>query len=431
MTLSVPKVSWKKLKAILDKHGTEATVIGRFTAAEKCVVRFKGKKVMDVDMEFLHEGRPETSRTTRKPKRASVKIPARGPEPMKALTALLSDPNIGSYSFISDIYDHEVQSTSVTKPLQGRGRVNADAGVIRPREAGKKGVVLSQGYAPSYSSEPYRMAAAAIDTAVRNAVAAGASLSHLAILDNFCWSSSDSPERLWQLKEAARACYDYAIAYGTPFISGKDSMYNDFRGFDASGKPTHVAVLPTLLISTIGVMEDAGKAMTFDAKASGDLVYLIGKTRAEFGGSEYAKLAAKTYDAGTVPVVSAKENHAAYRAIERAIGKRLVSAALGLSRGGLGVAAAKMAIAGNLGMRLTLSGDAPTTLFSESQGRMLVTVAPKNAKEFETLMKGVPTKKVGVVTDDGDVSFTFGRKRYAASLTALAKAYRTPFKSFA
>src|SRR5690606_30769475 len=131
--------------------------------------------------------------------------------------------------------------------------------------------VLSHGYTPSYSVlDPYNMAAGAIDTAVRNAIAAGASLEHLAILDNFCWSSSNEPERLWELKEAARACYDVAVAYGTPYISGKDSMYNDFRGYDESGKKVHIAALPTLLVSAIGVTNDATKAMTFDLKSEGD-----------------------------------------------------------------------------------------------------------------------------------------------------------------
>ncbi|HRH24610.1 MAG TPA: AIR synthase-related protein, partial [Candidatus Paceibacterota bacterium] len=309
MTFSVPKDKWKEMKAILDKHGTEATVIGRFTNSGTCVVNYGGKKVMDIDLEFLHGGRPEKQLVTKKPTVAVRPLPARLPKIDKTLLSLLARPTIGSYDFISNQYDHEVQGLSVTKPLVGRGRVNADAAVIRPLATDTKGVVLSHGYAPSMSElDAYAMAGASIDIAIRNALAAGAPLDSLAILDNFCWSTSGAPERLYLLKEAARACYDYAVTYGTPYISGKDSMYNDFRGFDEKGNAVHVAVLPTLLISAMGVMDDYKKAMTFDFKTAGDRIYLIGKTRAEFGGSEFAKVAAGTFMSGRVPVTDAKEN---------------------------------------------------------------------------------------------------------------------------
>lgn len=430
MTLSVPKKHWKEMKRILEKHGTEATVIGRFTASGRCVVNYGGKKIMDIALAFLHDGRPTKLLTTKKPKVSVATLPTKRPAVDETLLALMKRPNIGSYSFITDQYDHEVQGRSVTKPLQGAGRVNADAGVIRPVRGEKKAVVLAHGYTPSMSAlDSYRMAGAAIDTAVRNAVCAGAPLNHLAILDNFCWSTSDTPERLYQLKEAARACYDYAVAYGTPYISGKDSMYNDFRGFDAKGNAVHVAAMPTLLVSAIGVMQDGKNAMTLDAKHAGDAVYLLGDTNEEFGGSEYGKVVANTYDVGVVPVTDAKKNLALYKALERAIGKRLVSAALGVSRGGVGVAAAKMALAGNLGMRLTISGDVHTTLFSESQGRVLVTVAREKEKAFKAAMNGVSCKRLGEVTDTKTLVLN-APNTLTIPLATLAKAYRTPFNTF-
>jgi phosphoribosylformylglycinamidine synthase len=275
------------------------------------------------------------------------------------------------------------------------------------------------------------MAAASIDMAVRNAICAGAPLNHLAILDNFCWSSSDSPERLWELKEAARACYDYAVAYGTPYISGKDSMYNDFRGYEKNGKAIHVAALPTLLISAIGVIKDVKKAMTIDAKAVGDLVYVLGNTREEFGGSEYAKFVTGTYAAGTAPKTDAKQNLLLYKALAHAIEKRLVASALGVDQGGLACAVAKMSLAGGLGMNLTLTGDADTMLFSESQGRVLVTVAPAKAKMFEALMKGVASKKLGTVTKEKTIVFNTGKKKQLTlSLAVLARAYKKPYANF-
>ena len=431
MTLSVPRGSWKELSRILRKHGTEATVIGRFTSSGRCVVKHRGKTVMSLPLSFLHDGRPQKRLSVRKPKRRAKRMPARHPSPEKVLLALLGSPNVGSYAFVSEQYDHEVQGQSVTKPLQGAGRVNADAGVFRPRKEGKKAVVLAHGYAPSYSAlDPYKMAAASIDTAVRNAIAAGAPLDHLAILDNFCWSSSDSPERLWQLREAARACYDVAVAYGTPYISGKDSMYNDFRGFDASGKPLHVAVMPTLLISAIGVMKDFRTAMTIDLKSPGDAVYQIGRVREEFGGSEYAKLAAGTFDAGTVPATDAAANKKAYAAVARAIGKRLVSSAIAVSRGGLGAAAAKMALAGNLGMELSTVGHAPSVLFSESQGRFLVTVPQEKEAAFKAAMKGAVLRRLGTVTKERRLRARVGRTKLDLPLSSLSRAYHSPYKRF-
>ncbi len=432
MTVSVPRAKWKELKAILAKHGVEATVIGKFTASGSCVVTYGKKKIVDMELSFLHNGRPKKQLVIKKPELKSATLPEVRADAKKTLLALLRRPNIGSYATISEQYDHEVQGMSVTKPLVGRGRVNADAAVIRPLRTDTKGVVMAHGYAPSVSAvDAYAMAAVSIDTAVRNAVCAGAPLSHLAILDNFCWSSSNTPERLYELKEAAKAVYDYAVAYGTPYISGKDSMYNDFRGYDAKGNAVHVATLPTLLISAIGVMKDAKRAMTFDTKTVGDAVYLLGTTRREFGGSEYAKLSAGTYVAGEAPVVDAKENLKTYRVIEKAIEKRLLSAALGVSRGGLACAASKMAIAGGLGLTLTLAGDTDTALFSESQGRVLVTVPKEKTKAFEALAKGIPVKRIGTVTEEEKVVFKLAKKETVeATLAELAKAYRMPYAQF-
>lgn len=432
MTASVPKGNWKELKSILEKHGVEATVIGKFTASGSCVVQYDGKKIMDMKLSFLHDGRPKKQLSIQAPVVETKALPLNRLTPKQTLLALLKRPNIGSYASISEQYDHEVQGMSVTKPLVGRGRVNADAAVIRPLRTDTKGVVLAHGYAPSWSEmDGYRMAAASIDTAVRNAVCAGAPLNHLAILDNFCWSSSNTPERLYILKEAARAVYDYAVAYGTPYISGKDSMYNDFRGYDEKGASVHVAALPTLLISAIGVMKNVSKAMTFDVKSAGDVVYLLGTTTPKFGGSEYAKLVAGTYLADVVPSTDAKENLKVYRVVEKLIGARLVSAALGVSRGGAAVAAAKMALAGGLGMELSLTGDSTAQLFSESQGRILVTVPKAKVKVFEALVRGISAKRIGAVVDTPTLVIkTKGAPAIEATLAELTKAYGTPYAQF-
>ena len=200
----------------------------------------------------------------------------------------MSRLNIASKEFISTQYDHNVQGTAVLGPLQGKGRVYADASVTKPVFDSPKGVVLSQGLFPRYSDiDTYHMAACSMDMAVRAAVTAGADINHLALLDNFCWCSSDEPERLGQLKRASEAIYEVATRYGAPFISGKDSMFNDFKGFDEKGNPVKISAPPTLLVSSIGVIPDIDQSISLAPKAVGDVVYLLGETKDELGASEY------------------------------------------------------------------------------------------------------------------------------------------------
>jgi phosphoribosylformylglycinamidine synthase len=435
MTLAVPKGKWKALKSIFDRHDVEATVIGEFTDAGRCVVRNRGKVIMDMDMEFLHEGRPVERQEVKKVEHAypEPKAVSRGLD--KALLAVLARPNIASIGFIAEQYDHEVQGISVTKPLQGRGRVTVDAGVLQPLPTSEKGIVVSQGYLPWYSDiDTYAMAAASIDTAVRNAIAAGASRDYLAILDNFCWSSSQTPERLYELKRSAEAVYDIATAYGTPYISGKDSMFNDFRGFTAKGEPIHVAAPPTLLISAIGVIDDVSMAQTVDFKIPGDLIYLLGETHDELGASEYfAHLGAI---GNAVPRVYVKKNAKTYDALTRAIQKSLIASATSVGRGGLGIAIAKAAIAGQVGVALDLRKITSTTkradavLFSESQGRIVVSVRKENKAAFEKLMTGIALTQVGTVTEKPQFVATLAGSSIRLPLGKLTDAYRKPFKNW-
>ena len=396
-------------------------------------------------LDFLHEGRPVEQQKSVRPRnhQGDASVVGRGKTDLaEALLRMLSGPNVGSISFISQQYDHEVQGTSVTKPLQGRGRVNADAAVLQPLSDSQKGIVLAHGYAPRYSQiDTYAMAAASIDTAVRNAIAAGASLEYLAILDNFCWSSSEKPERLYELKQSAKACYDTAVAYGTPFISGKDSMFNDFRGYDSKGKNVHIAALPTLLVSAIGVIPDVSKAMTLDFKRVGDLVYLIGETNDELGASAYFSMPEEigrptSNFGGQVPCVDTKKNSKAYGAVSKAIQKGLVASAIGVGRGGLAVALAKSAVAGQLGVQADLTKlrgsakSAEAILFSESQGRMLLSVPRSAQKEFEKVCQGVALTQIGEVIQPASVSIELPKAKVELPLSALTESYRSFFKNW-
>ena len=445
MTLAVPPEKWERFRELMERRGVEATVIGEFTNSGKCVVDYNQQRVMDVEMEFLHHGLPP-----RPLKSTYTKVVHEEPtlQPLEDLTQvfheMLGRLNIASFAFIAQQYDHEVQGGSVIKPLQGRGRVNGDATVTRPLLDSQKGVVISQAMNPSYSDiDTYHMAASAIDTAIRNAIAIGVDLEHLALLDNFCWCSPDDPERLGQLKEAARACHDYAIAFGTPWISGKDSMHNDFKGFDKDGKPVKISVPPTLLVSSLGVIDNVRNAVSLDAKVEGDLVYVLGRTDQELGGSEYFALVGeqergKRYIGNAVPQVDAQRNKTLYSALTQCIHEGLVASAQSVHRGGLAVALAKTALGGRLGMDVSLEqlpgqvARDDVALFSESQGRLVVTVAPQYQTQFEQRMQGNTFAAIGKVTgsDVFRVRGITGRTIVDANITTMVPAYTETFRGF-
>lgn len=431
MTLAVPKKKWKVFSNLMKSREVEATIIGEFTDSGKVVVEWNGNTIMDLELEFLHNGLPQkhlitapVSRTYREPE-----IPKEASR-TKYLEKLLAEKNISGFSFISAQYDHEVQASSVLKPLSGRGRINTDAQVFKPILSSEKGVVLSSSLYPSYGDiSAYHMASCALDTAIRNAVCAGATLSHLAILDNFCWCSSNEPTRLAELVDAVKACYDHAVGYGTPFISGKDSMFNDFKGYDEKGNPIKISIPPTLLISAIGVMPDITKTVSPEFKNAGDIIYLLGETHDELGASEYYKMLARESKkiserhaiGNSVPKVNLQKNLQTYLAFEKAITKELVASAMSVTSGGLGITLAKASVGGMVGCKAdikNISGDAKSvdaTLFSESQGRILVSVNPKNVSKFEKIIKNIAHTKLGKVTKDSKFIITEGKKKVVDS----------------
>jgi phosphoribosylformylglycinamidine synthase subunit PurSL len=440
MTLAVPEENISQFINLMEKRGAEAVVIGKFTKSGRGIVRYNGKEVFNMTLDFLHNGLPRKELT------AKLSIPARK-ENLPSVDKNLSDAflamsarlNIASFSFISSQYDHEVQGGSVIKPLQGKGKVNGNVSVICPVLTSKRGVVLSQGLYPSYSEiNPYNMAASSIDTAVRNAISAGGSLDHMAILDNFCWCDPLNPERLGQLRAAAEACYDYAVAYGTPFVSGKDSMFNDFRGFDAKGNPVMLSVPPTLLISSFGVIKDAAVCQTMDFKFADDLLYIMGDTNNEWAGSEYeAYLNDKglSSEGEHVPSVDAVKNAKLYRAYTAALEKHLIASSVSVERGGLAVALMRSALAGVFGAKIDLakvsSIRSDIALFSESQGRFLVSVDPKKKDAFESHFKGCAYSLIGSVTKETKIEIS-GNEGYHAAVTVdeLNESYRKTFRGF-
>ena len=434
MVLAVPPEAVEQLVEFLRAGDVEATVIGEFTDDHRLLLFYDGNVVADLDMEFLHDGLPQAQRH-------AVWQPPRFPEPALSepcdpredLLRILGSWNVCSKEWVIRQYDHEVQGGSVLKPLVGtRSDGPGDAAVIRPILDSDRGIIVSNGINPRYGDiDPYWMAASAIDEALRQIIAVGGSLREVALLDNFCWGNPEKPDRLGGLVRAAQACYDIALGYETPFISGKDSLYNEYET-----EETSICIPPTLLISALSVMPDVNRTISMDCKQEGDLIYIVGATWNELGGSHYYSI--HGYVGNSVPRVNPRKGKQLMDALSVATDNGLVRACHDCSEGGIGVAAAEMAFAGGLGMEIRLSqvplGEAidrdDTVLFSESNTRFLAEVSPQDRSRFEELMAGVDFAAIGRVTDklSLDIYGLTERPVLSSSLAELKEAWQKPLR---
>ncbi len=419
MTVAVPPDQLEAFLALSREMDVESTALGHFTDSGYFHVRYSQATVAFLEMEFLHNGLPqmELEAVWERPALAETSVTLPGEEQAETLLVdLLGRLNICSREYVIRQYDHEVQGGSVVKPLVGQFADGpGDAAVIRPVLESRKGLVVSNGIAPKYSDlDTYWMAANCIDEAIRNAVAVGGRLDHMAGIDNFCWcdtvQSEKTPDgryKLAQLVRANQALAQYCLAFGVPCISGKDSMKNDYYG---GGRK--ISIPPTLLFSVISVMPDVQHSLTSDLKQAGDGLYLLGLTRAEFGGSEIAQMLGQS--GGAVPEVDALAARKRYQTFNEATSAGLVNACHDLSDGGLGVAAAEMAIGGRLGVRIDVAAApcAPADLtplerlFSESASRLLVSVPAERQETFEALFAGQACARIGEVTAAPEIVFT-------------------------
>jgi len=433
MVLSVPGKHLDELLEVFRKEDVEAVAIGRFTKDKRLRLRYKGNLVCDLDMRFLHGGIPRFERKAvwKMPKhRESKKIP---PKNLTGdLLKILSSWNVSSKEWVIRQYDHEVQGQSVLKPLVGiKNDGPGDAAIIRPKFNSKKGIIVSNGINPRYGLiDPYWMAASCIDEALRQVISVGGNLKRTALLDNFCWGNTDKPDRLGDLVRASFGCLDIARGYGTPFISGKDSLNNEYS---VHGKS--ISIPPTLLISAMCVMDDVTKAVSMDFKESGNLIYVVGMTWDELGGSHYNMI--KGVIGNSVPKVDTKYGLKVFNSLSRATGAGIARACHDCSEGGIGVSLAEMAFAGGLGAEVFLGevpiqtkGPSDVILFSESNTRFIVEVKKKDKKKFESIMKGVPMGLVGCVSDKKDLKVygIDGKKVVDANVDRLKEAWQKPLR---
>src|SRR5262245_27984535 len=435
MVVAVPEQKLERLLQVCREEACEATVLGRFTDSKRLVVEYGGTKHADLDLHFLHKGLPVRTRD-------AVYVAPRLDEPTlpaerdcgNALLAVLSDHAVCSKEWIVRQYDHEVQAASAGKPLVGPHHDGpADAAVLAPKLGSRRGVVLANGLNPRYSRiDPAAMAECALDEALRNVVAAGGDPDYCAVLDNYCWGNTNKPERLGELVRASFALRDLALRYRTPFVSGKDSLHNEFRAGDRT-----IAIPGCILVTALSIVPDVARTLTSDLKQQGSLLVLVGLTKRELGGSVWLKL--KGHLGASVPRVDADLGIAVLHGVHRAAAAGCVLAAHDCSEGGLAVAVAEMAIAGRLGVRVDLDAvplgpglDAATlrpehVMFPDAQSRILLEVAKDRFTDLRANLRGAPHAVVGLVTGDAAIEFTRGGRALArVALSEALQAWQRP-----
>lgn len=386
MLLVVKKGREDEIKAIFDKYDLDAVAIGRVTDDKMLRLLHKGQVVAEVPADALAEDAPVYHKPSAEPAYYAQFQAIKNTEPAvtdykETLIALLKAPTIASKEWVYDQYDYQVRTSTVVKP-------GSDAAVIRVRGT-NKGLAMTTDCNSRYIYlDPEVGGAIAVAEAARNIVATGGT--PLAITDCLNFGNPEKPEIFWQIEKSADGISAACTALNAPVIGGNVSLYNERSG---------EAVYPTPTIGMVGLIEDIAHVTTLDVKAAGDLVFVIGETKTEFGGSELQKLLNNGVISGKAPAIDLEVEATRQQSLLKAIKAGLVQSAHDVAEGGLAVAIAETTFGANgLGVDVTLTGSATTALFSESQSRFVVTVKEENAAAFVEIMKDA--QKIGVVTND-------------------------------
>jgi len=418
MILSVPQEKVAELVELFRRENVQAVVIGKITGSGRLVVKYGADVMCDLDCDFIHRAVPRKKMVAKKRKGNDGKTGKIAPssDVTAQLIRILSGWNTCSKEWTVRQYDHEIQAHNVIKSMNGKLMDgHGDASVLQPFVESFEGLAVANGLNPLYGTiDAYAMAASAINEAMRNVVCVGGNPAETVLLDNFCAPSPKNPENLGDIVEECKACYDYSVEYMTPFVSGKDSLHNEFKLADRT-----IPIPPTLLISAAAKVPDVRKCVTADFKKAGNLIYLVGKTFEELGGSQYYYLNKVEVGTGAAPKVDAKESKKIFEQMHAAINSGLVRACHDCSEGGLGVAVAEMCFGSELGAEISLGkvlyeGEKRDDfiLFAESNSRFVVEVEPANAAKFEEKLKGLSVSRIG--------SITSGKKLKIAGLSEKA-----------
>ncbi len=465
MTISTN--NFAALQNLAKKYNVEISNIGTFNASGILEISHGGKIIAALNLDFLHDGVPqlqlEAQWTANYLLEQNVQTTTHPTNLNELLLRVLAHPNICSREAIIRQYDHEVLGMNVIKPLMGENQLAAcDAAVITPILGETTGLVISNGLCPQFSHiDPYFMAQAALDEAIRNAVCVGADPESISILDNFCWpdpvDSPNNPEGKTNLGILVKSCeglYDAALFMETPLISGKDSMKNDF-----DDGVIRLSVPPTLLISAIGKVPDISHCLTSQFKNAGDYIFLLS---AGTLGSLGCTTAALSSLPAVLPSLDLKKAKLLYHKLHQAISKGLINSAHDISDGGLLTTLSESMIGSNLGARLTLDSQLSsssandnwqhclafstliqqldsnavsdqwlsTLLLAEGPGHIVVTVTEDNKDAFLLSMTEQNLLSVGTVTDSAILEINVKMKetsqQYKWQLSELRNAWTTP-----
>lgn len=403
MTIVVEPQNIDKFFELAENMEVECTDIGHFTNTGVLDIRFKGKIIHYVDLDFLHNGVPQKKMI------AEWQVPKfQEPENIKVedynevLLQFLSSINISSRENIIRKYDHEVKGKSIIKPLMGeQGTSPQDAAVMRLEHDSFEGIAVSNGIMPKFGDiDAYEMSCGAFDEAVRQIIAVGGTLPNMKKNDDIFWTVNDNfsvpdslyhaeknpdgKEKLAKLVQMCEALYDMSTFYDIPMTSGKDSMKNDFK---AEG--VKISVPPTIVYSMASKIKDVRNTITSDFKAAGDLIYQVGTTYNELGASEFYKLYNEL--GANVPKVRTEEAKDTYLKMMKANKQELISSAHDISDGGMLTALAECVIGTDFGAKVTLNNleehSTNTKLFAESHSRFIVSIKPENKNAFENVFK--------------------------------------------
>jgi len=386
MVVAVAPQQLDALTDLAERHGVESSDLGSFTGDGRLLVRHSGTTVIDLDTHFLHDGRPRRRLLAEMPKPNRERSGPPCDDLGRALLSLLAHPDIASKASIVRRYDHEIGGGTVIRPLMGAHLDGPADGVVLAEPSVSSGIAIGIGVNPWYGIvDPEHMAWAVVDEAIRNVVVAGGDPERVALMDNFSWGNPTRPTTFGELVAAVKGCCDAANAYRAPFVSGKDSLNNEYLTADGNRH----AIPPTLVITAVAPVPDVARVVTPDFKRAGNVIVLIGSTSAEFGGSHLSMvLGDETRRCAPAPDRGAPRH---YRALHRAIQAGWIDAAHDCSEGGLAVALAEMAIGGRIGVDVHVPAihiDPVTALFSESCGRIVCEVRPEHVDDVVDMIGG-------------------------------------------
>lgn len=453
MAIAVDEKNKSDIEAILNKHGVEFSDIGVFTDSGRAVAYYKKDKVVDLDMEFMHNcpqrelhpenyklGEAETSSLLEK--YVSVRngfldegTSTENDKFGKEFDAMIRRPNLGSIESITDVMDSSVKGNAVQHCIQGKGRVTTKSSAFTPLITSNEGMIMSYGFCERQSYiDSQRMGKNAFLRSIGNNIAMGGNLDYMAATDQALWQSSDDGKYQQMLIEANKGMSDVIKGCDIPVISGKDSMYNQAKVYDEKGKEVKRGVFPTLLMISLGKMDDISKMVTADAKDTGDLVYVVGsKTKSDLGGSEfmnlYSELSGNEFNVGKVSDENISDVYDTFRKMNAAVNNGFLKSSKYIEAGGLAIALRDTAMAGEKGVIFDVDRVHKDTtcgiddvLYSETEGRFLVTISKDKKEKFENLFNG-KYSRIGEITDSNFVAKNNGRSLFARNISGMLSVY--------